>query len=104
MRVRVVSAAGRMPGCLEKRGVSARARARVAVECGCGRTAALVAPGMMGVRRRASPRGGGRGPERVCVGEVPRFRRFLPFVCLQTALIKVRITKTVLVTEGKGFC
>lgn len=47
-------------------GVYARGHARVAVECGCGRRAALVAPGMMGVRRRASSRGGGRGPESVC--------------------------------------
>jgi hypothetical protein len=117
-----VSATGRMPGCFGETGclrARGRRQARVAVECGCGRTAALVALAMMGVRRRAALVGtGGAVCECVCVcvcvcvcARARERRRgpsfwwiFLPFLCLQTALIKLRITRTVLVSKGKGFC
>lgn len=93
---------GGCPDALRKGVYPLRGHARVAVECGCGRTAALVAPGMMGVRRRAALAMAG-GALSVCVGEVPQFGGFLPFFMFANCVDKCE-NQTVLVTEVKGFC
>lgn len=52
--------------------------ARVAVDCGCGRPPALVAPEVVGVRRRALP--AVAGGARLCVvGEILYIGGFLLF-------------------------
>lgn len=83
--------------------VHVRGHARVAVECGCGRTPALVAPEVMGVRTRALLAVAG-GALTVCVGEMLYIGGLRLFYVCKPLYGKINSYGKVLITEVKGFC